>query len=279
MRAFIDSNRIRERFESYFLRKKPVILTGPTGCGKTTLVETVSSEHRLPLETVVCYHDMTVRDLLGGWTLKDSSSVWIDGPLTRAVKKGSVLYLDEIDQAPEEILSPLFSVLDHRKILTIPSLSVIYEVHKDFCFAGSYNPKIGRDLLPAAFRQRCLFIPVTYLSREEETELIAADTGIDRETAGKLLDICHLIRHEDRVELGTRPLLSAAEAIKSGFDFKQAVLDAIIYPLSDDPEYQKSLREVLHAKGFLPDDSLKIPEQEATAPAENLPVEDSDFIE
>jgi len=246
----------------------PVLLRGPTGCGKTRFVEHMA--HMLPrsrpqdqqtratdqgtpqLITVACHEDLMGSDLVGRYLLQGDSTVWVDGPLTQAVKVGAVCYLDEIVEARKDTIVLIHPLTDHRRILPVDKLGQILEAHPDFMLVISYNPayqSVSKDLKQST-RQRFVTIDFDYAPREREAEVIAHEGGVSAELALRLATLAEQVRQLKGRGLAegvsTRLLVYAARLIGSGLSPRRACEATVCHSLSDDVDSQRSIEELVH---------------------------------
>ena len=249
-----------EVFLAAYKQRLPVLLKGPTGCGKTRFVEYMAhriyrgqtpSAIRQPLQTVACHEDLSATDLVGRFLLKADETVWQDGPLTRAVKEGAICYLDEIVEARKDSTVLIHSLTDHRRILPVEKLGEILEAHPDFLLVISYNPgyqNVLKDLKPST-RQRFIAIDFDYPEKDIEAEIIAFESGIDGETAERLALLGEKIRnlrsHGFDEGVSTRLLIYAGQLIREGIESRRAADAAISRAVSDDPEVQRAVGELV----------------------------------
>jgi nitric oxide reductase NorQ protein len=242
----------------------PVLLRGPTGCGKTRFVEYMAQT--LPtgrdvtaetaaarLITVACHEDLTGSDLVGRFLLQGDETIWVDGPLTQAVKHGAVCYLDEIVEARKDTIVLIHPLTDHRRILPIDKLGQIMPAHPDFMLVISYNPayqSVSKDLKQST-RQRFVTIDFDYAPAEQEAEVIAHEGGVPLQTARKLASLGEKVRHlkgsglEEGVS--TRLLIYAARLMRGGVSQRRACDVTVSRSLSDDPDSQRAIAELVHA--------------------------------
>jgi len=254
-----------ELFEAAFHSKIPVLLKGPTGTGKTRFVEymayRLSSQNgdpgeqkgqSLPLITVACHEDLTATDLVGRYLLKGDETVWVDGPLTRAVKIGAICYLDEIVEARKDTTVIIHPLSDHRRILPIDKKGKIAQAHEDFLLVISYNPGYQSVIkeLKQSTRQRFMSIEFTYPSREQEARIIRHESSVDEETSYALAQLGEKMRHLKGHALAegpsTRLLIYAGRLIQEGIGARRACEIAIATSLSDEVEVQMALSEVIY---------------------------------
>ena len=209
-------------FEQAFTRKIPVMLTGPTGCGKTRLVEHMGSLLGRPVVTISCHDDLTSSDLVGRFMVTGGDVSWTDGPLTRAVKTGAICYLDEVVEARHDSLAILHSLTDHRRTLYLDRTGEVVTAPEEFMLVCSYNPAYRSSLkeLKPSFRQRFATLPTNYLPPEREAEAVVSETGVDVATARRLVNCANAIRVADEAfhfePPSTRVLVTAAQLIAAG---------------------------------------------------------------
>jgi nitric oxide reductase NorQ protein len=237
-------------FEQAFHRRLPVMLTGPTGCGKTRLVEHMGLLLRRPVVTISCHDDLTSSDLVGRFMVTGGDVVWTDGPLTRAVKTGAICYLDEVVEARHDSLAILHSLTDHRRALYLDRAGEVVAAPEGFMLVCSYNPAYRSSLkeLKPSFRQRFVTLSMRYLPPDQETEVIVAEAGIPPATAQRLVQCAVAIRTADEAfhfePPSTRVLVTAAQLIDAGATELEAAEACILAPLSSDGAISEGLREV-----------------------------------
>lgn len=247
---YIASGREQDIFISASRQKLPVLLKGPTGCGKTRFVQTMAEELRRPLVTVACHEDLTAGDLVGRFLLRGGETVWEDGPLTRAVREGAICYLDEVVEARADTTVVIHPLADHRRELNIERLGESLTAPPEFMLVMSYNPgyqSVLKDLKPST-RQRMVAIELNFPNAEIEERILIQETGIDSAVAQKLVRFGQAIRqldHEGLPEVAsTRTLVSTALLIKDGVPPLEAAHAAIAGPLTDDPVAARHLLEM-----------------------------------
>jgi nitric oxide reductase NorQ protein len=257
-----------ELFEAAYSEKIPVLLKGPTGCGKTRFVEYMSyklgrpvtviredtngaAEEGRPLITVACHEDLTASDLVGRYLLENDSTRWIDGPLTRAVKTGAICYLDEIVEARKDTTVLVHPLTDHRRLLPIEKLGQIIEAREGFLLVISYNPGYQSALkdLKHSTRQRFMSIEFNYPPRDLEATIIGHESGVDPAVAVDLAKLGEKVRHLKEHGLAegvsTRLLIYAGKLIHQGIPARRACQVAVIWALTDDRDVQRSIEEVV----------------------------------
>ena len=241
-------------FEAAYKRRLPVMLKGPTGCGKTRFLEHMAFQLKRPLVTVSCHEDLTSSDLVGRFLLEGADTIWHDGPLTRAVKVGAVCYLDEIVEARTDSTVVIHSLTDHRRKLTIEKKGQEIDAHEDFMLVISYNPgyqTVLKDLKPST-KQR--FIAINFDFPQEEVErkiLIREVPGTKPEIAQQLVAIgckARLLKdHGLEESTSTRALVYAASMMAAGLDPTTACQVAMVNPITDDAELADALMEIVQA--------------------------------
>ncbi|HKE55054.1 MAG TPA: CbbQ/NirQ/NorQ/GpvN family protein [Pyrinomonadaceae bacterium] len=240
-----------ELFEAAHTARLPVILKGPTGCGKTRFVEHMAWRLERPLITVACHEDLSSTDLVGRFLLEGEETIWHDGPLTSAVRNGAICYLDEVVEARKDTVVIIHPLTDHRRRLPIEKRSTILEAPSDFMLVVSYNPgyqSILKDLKQST-RQRFVAIEFDYPPPELEAEIVAREGGIDEGTARDLVLIGQKVRnlrgHGLEEGVSTRLLIYAAQLIALGIPPVDAADVAMCSPITDDRELQRSIREIV----------------------------------
>lgn len=248
-------------FRAAWEARLPVLLKGPTGCGKTRFVEFMASTlprrddaatHE-PLVTVACHEDLTGSDLVGRYLIKSDETVWIDGPLTRAVRHGSVCYLDEIVEARKDTVVIIHPLTDHRRLLPIDKTGELLEAHPDFLLVLSFNPgyqSVLKDLKHST-RQRFVAIDFTYPSRDLEAQIIARESSVDGPAALQLATLGEKVRHLTASGLGegvsTRLLIYAGLLMRRGIPARRACTVAVSHALTDDTDSQRAIDDVIGA--------------------------------
>ena len=257
-------------FTAAFRQKIPVLLKGPTGCGKTRFVEYMAwklgrplaiindgadgeTTQALPLVTVACHEDLTASDLVGRYLLEGESTRWIDGPLTRAVKAGAICYLDEVVEARKDTTVLIHPLTDHRRILPMEKRGQILEAADDFLLVISYNPGYQSALkdLKHSTRQRFISLEFGHPPREVEARIIEHESGVDGTIADELAKLGEKVRNLKEHGLGegvsTRLLIYAGRLIGQGIEPRRACQVAVVWALTDDVDLQRSIEEVTSA--------------------------------
>lgn len=238
-------------FEAAYDARLPVMLKGPTGCGKTRFVEHMAYRLGRPLITVACHEDLFASDLIGRYLLQSEETVWIDGPLTRAVRAGAICYLDEIVEARKDTTVVIHPLTDNRRCLFIDKKGEMLSAHPEFMLVISYNPgyqSVLKDLKQST-RQRFVSLAFDYPEPKMEAEIVAQEGGVDPVTAEKLVDLAVKIRHIREYGLtegaSTRLLIYAAQLICRGIEAGEACQSAVCLPLTDDAKLQETLGDLL----------------------------------
>lgn len=231
----------------------PILIKGPTGCGKTRFVEYMAQSLDRELVTVSCHDDLTAADLLGRHLVGPQGTFWQDGPLTRAVRHGGICYLDEIIEARKDTTVVLHSLSDHRRELHLERTGEVIKAHEDFMLVVSYNPgyqNMMKGLKPST-RQRFVAMSFDYPSPDKEAEVLVHEAGISLALAHTLVKLGADIRRLSNIDLkaavSTRLLIYAAKMMSSGCPAQVACLHCIIEPLTDDAQMVKALSQLVNA--------------------------------
>ncbi len=240
-------------FEQAYRRHLPLLLKGPTGCGKTRFVAHMAARLGRPLYTVSCHDDLTAADLTGRYLLKGGETVWTDGPLTRAVREGGICYLDEVVEARKDVTVVLHPLTDDRRILPLERTGEILEAPDEFMLVVSYNPgyqNILKSLKPST-RQRFVAMEFDFPPAEAEIRIVAAESGLSEDRVKPLVLLAHRLRQMKGQDLeegvSTRLLVYCASLLGSGIPLDAAVRAAIVEPLSDEPDVKQGLMEAVTA--------------------------------
>jgi nitric oxide reductase NorQ protein len=263
-----------ELFEAAFASRIPVLLKGPTGCGKTRFVEYMAwklgrpltivkdkgatkskdqngATEALPLVTVACHEDLTASDLVGRYLLEGESTRWIDGPLTRAVKVGAICYLDEVVEARKDTTVLIHPLTDHRRMLPIEKRGELLEAREGFLLVISYNPGYQSALkdLKHSTRQRFISVEFSHPRKELESKIIAHESGVSAEIAEDLAKLGEKVRnlreHGLSEGVSTRLLVYTGKLIHQGIPARRACQVGVVWALTDDTEVQRSIEEVV----------------------------------
>jgi nitric oxide reductase NorQ protein len=233
--------------------RMPVMLKGPTGCGKTRFVQHMAYRLGRPLITVACHEDLTASDLVGRYLLKGQETIWMDGPLTLGVKHGAIVYLDEIVEARKDTTVIIHPLSDDRRLLPIEKKGQVVEAVDEFMLVISYNPgyqSILKDLKQST-KQRFMAIDFDYPAPDIETRVVAREAGVSSEVAQRLVKVAEKIRnlknHGLEEGVSTRLLIYAGTLINQGVSPDRACDVALARPITDDPDMLRSIIEVVKA--------------------------------
>ncbi|MDP2574222.1 CbbQ/NirQ/NorQ/GpvN family protein [Vibrio penaeicida] len=220
----------------------PMMLKGPTGCGKTRFVEHIAWKLKRPLITISCHEDMTASDLVGRYLLDQNGTYWQDGPLTTAARVGAICYLDEIVEARQDTTVAIHSLTDHRRTLSLEKKGELISAHPDFQLVISYNPgyqTLMKDLKTST-KQRFASLVFDYPEPMVEAAIICHEADVDSDTAERLIRIAgharNLVGHGLNEGISTRLLVYTGQLIKKGITPIAACKMALVHPLSDDPD-------------------------------------------
>jgi len=239
-----------EVFEAAYRNGLPILLKGPTGCGKTRFMEHMAWRLQRPLITVSCHDDLTATDLVGRYLITAQETVWVDGPLARAVRTGSICYLDEIVEARKDTTVVIHPLADDRRVLPMEKTGELLPAPPEFCLAISYNPgyqSVLKDLKPST-RQRFVAIDFNYPNAKLEREIVVHETGIDVVIAEQLVKFAHMTRNLKGSGLdegaSTRLLVHAGKLMNAGIEPRTACRTAIAEALTDEPEILAAINEL-----------------------------------
>lgn len=247
-------------FEAAYQARLPVLLKGPTGCGKTRFVEHMAwrlyreqrhSHLEVPLMTIACHEDLTATDMVGRFLLQGDETVWRDGPLTSAVRVGAICYLDEIVEARKDTTVLIHALTDHRRLLPIDKTGELLTAHPDFLLVISYNPgyqSVLKDLKPST-RQRFVSLTFDYPDEDREATIIGHESGVNREQAERLALIGAKVRnlkeHGFEEGVSTRLLIYAGSLMEQGIEPRRAAQISIISAVSDDEDVQQAIADIV----------------------------------
>ena len=236
-----------ELYEAAYGVRMPMMLKGPTGCGKTRFVEYMAWKLKKPLITVACNEDMTASDLVGRFLLDAQGTRWQDGPLAIAARYGAICYLDEVVEARQDTTVVIHPLTDNRRVLPLEKKGELIHAHPDFQLVISYNPgyqSLMKDLKQST-KQRFGALDFNYPEHDIETEIVTHETGVSKEIADKLVSIAERARnlkgHGLDEGISTRMLVYGGSLIAKGVDPKNACRVALVRPITDDPDMRDAL--------------------------------------
>ena len=240
-------------YEAAYEERLPMMVKGPTGCGKSRFIEYMAFKLGKPLITVACNEDMTASDLIGRYLLDADGTRWVDGPLTIAARIGAICYLDEVVEARQDTTVVIHPLTDHRRQLPLDKKGEVVNAHEDFQLVISYNPgyqSLMKDLKQST-KQRFTALDFDYAANEVEAGIVAKETGIDAGNAAKLVKIGHTARnlkgHGLDEGISTRLLVYAAQLINRGIEAKKACRMALVRPITDDADIRATLDHAIDA--------------------------------
>ena len=240
-------------FQAAYADRMPMMLKGPTGSGKTRFVEHLAWKLGKPLITVACHEDMTASDLVGRFLLDAQGTLWHDGPLTLAVRHGAICYLDEIVEARQDTTVVIHPLTDDRRILPLEKKGEVIHAHPDFQLVISYNPGYQSAVkdLKESTKQRFVAIDFDYPAPDIEAEIVCRESGADRKTARRLVDIALRSRNlrGQGLEEGasTRMLIHAGRLVAAGVGLQEASQASIVLPITDDLDMREALTAAIAA--------------------------------
>lgn len=250
---YLPSGNEENLFEHAYRHQLPVLIKGPTGCGKTRFISHMARRLGRPLYTVACHDDLTAADLVGRHLIGDGATYWQDGPLTRAVREGAICYLDEVVEARKDTTVVLHPLTDDRRILPLERTGEQLSAPPEFMLVVSYNPgyqHLFKGMKPST-RQRFVAMRFDYPSAALEQRVIHGETGIAESEARRLVNLANALRalkdHDLEEAASTRLLVYAATLMHSGMAAAEACRAALVEPLSDDPETVAALMDVVYA--------------------------------
>lgn len=240
----------RELFEHAYRNQLPLLLKGPTGCGKTRFVSHMAARLGRPLYTVSCHDDLTAADLTGRYLLKGGDTVWVDGPLTRAVREGAICYLDEVVEARKDVTVVLHPVTDDRRMLPLERTGERVEAPPEFMLVVSYNPgyqSVLKTLKPST-RQRFVAMEFGFPAPDVESEIVSRESGLPKDRCVPLVRVANALRDLKGQDLeegaSTRLVVYCAILIRDGVKPEAAIRVALLEPLTDDPDVKHGLVRV-----------------------------------
>ena len=238
-------------YQAAYQARMPVMLKGPTGCGKSRFVEYMAWQLQRPLVTVACHEDRTAADLVGRYLLDANGTRWQDGPLTTAARIGAICYLDEVVEARQDTTVVIHPLTDHRRTLPLEKKGELVHAHPDFHLVISYNPgyqSLMKDLKQST-KQRFGALDFDYPEAAAEAEIVAHETGVDSDIADKLVQIAHRARnlkgHGLDEGISTRLLVYAGNLIAKGIEPRSACTMSLVRPLTDDPDMRETLDQAV----------------------------------
>jgi nitric oxide reductase NorQ protein len=240
-----------EIFKNCHQARLPILLKGPTGCGKSRFVDAMAFDLDLPLVTVACNEDTSATDLVGRFLIKGNETVWQDGPLTRAVRTGAILYLDEVIEAREDVIVLIHSLSDYRRILYIDALAEVIHAPVNFQMVLSYNPGYQKSFkeLKASTRQRFVALNFNYPMPETEALIVRKEAGVDEKMSKTLVSLANKVRSLSELGLAesvsTRLLVNAGHLIREGVNPRLAAEVAIANALSDEMDTTRALKDLV----------------------------------
>ena len=240
-------------YEAAYTSRLPVMVKGPTGCGKSRFIEYMAWKLKKPIVTVACNEDMTASDLVGRYLLDNDGTRWLDGPLTIAARMGAICYLDEVVEARQDTTVVIHPLTDHRRALPLDKKGEVVKAHPDFQLVISYNPGYQSLMkeLKQSTKQRFIAMDFDYAAADVETNIVAAEAGIDKPTAEKLVEIGQVARnlkgHGLDEGISTRLLVYAANLMNNGVPAKEACRLALVRPITDDEDIRSTLDHAIDA--------------------------------
>jgi nitric oxide reductase NorQ protein len=240
-------------FRTAHANRIPVMLKGPTGCGKTRFVQHMAYQLKRPLVTIACHEDLTASDIVGRYLLRGDETIWSDGPLTLAAKHGAICYLDEVVEARKDTTVVIHPLTDDRRILPIEKKGQVIEAVDEFMLVISYNPgyqSVIKDLKQST-KQRFLAIEFGYPPRDTEIRILQREAGLGEEDARRLVKLGEKVRnlknHGLEEGVSTRLLVYAGELIQKGVEPRIACEAAVAQPITDDPDMHRSIAEIVNS--------------------------------
>lgn len=250
--SYIDVGAERDVFRHAYQNRLPLLVKGPTGCGKSRFVEAMAHELGRPLVTVACNDETSATDLIGRWLVRGGDTVWQDGPVTLAVKQGAILYLDEVAEAREDVIVVVHPLTDHRRRLFVDRLALEIEAPPEFMLVASFNPGYRRGIreLKPSTRQRFVALNFGYGDANLEAAVVVGETGIDQALADRLVALARRIRALPELGLAetasTRLLVDAGRLMRTGLHPRVAIPAAVVFPLTDDSAAASALVDLVN---------------------------------
>ncbi len=238
-------------FEAASKAQLPVLLKGPTGAGKSRLVEYMAAKLGRPLVTVACHDDTSAVDLMGRYLLRGGNTEWVDGPVTRAAREGAILYLDEIAEARSDVIVVIHPLADHRRQVFVERRNEVVDAAPGFMLVVSYNPGYQRGLkeLKPSTKQRFVSLDFNYPSASLEQEILENETEVSSADAKRLVALAAKMRGLDELGLAevpsTRLLVNTARLMHEGIAPRLACQVGLVRPLTDEPELQEALDDLV----------------------------------
>ena len=240
-----------ELFEAAASMNLPILIKGPTGCGKTRFIESMGEKLGREVYTVVCHDDLSAADLVGRHLIDENGTYWQDGPLTKAVREGGICYLDEIIEARKDTTVVLHSLADYRRVLPIDRTGELIEAHPNFMLVVSYNPgyqNVLKGMKPST-KQRFISLSFDYPKADVEEKIVIKESGCEPEISQKLVKIAQEIRRlkdsDIQEAVSTRLLVYAAKLITKGFNAYDACMHTIVESLSDEEDVLEVLETLI----------------------------------
>lgn len=240
-------------FETCHARNLPVMLKGPTGCGKTRFVEHMAWRLGRPLVTVACHDDLSASDLTGRYLIRGNETVWLDGPLTQAARYGAICYLDEIIEARQDTVVVIHPLTDDRRVLPLDKTGELVEAAPGFQLVISYNPGYQhglKDLKPST-RQRFVALEFQFPAPGLEADIVTHESGVERDVAVALVTLTNRLRQLGDRGLAevpsTRLIVATARLVASGIPLRSACRSALLGPLTDDPDLMAAMHDLVAA--------------------------------
>ena len=240
-----------EIFTAAFKKQLPVMIKGPTGCGKSRFIESMAQKFNIPLIQIACNEETSAIDLQGRYLIENGNTIWYDGPATTAVKNGCMLYLDEISEAREDVIVVIHPLADHRREIYIDKKNQTIKAPDNFILVASYNPGYQnkmKDLKPST-KQRFITLQFDYPNEKQELEIILNETNIKKDIAAQLTAYAKKLRNLKDLDLietvSTRLIINTGKLIETGLDVKTACRISIIQTLTDDKDIQINLEDIL----------------------------------